>query len=56
MLSADVVTALIRQKVIDKAPSSKKALAAVQDAFNAWRAESGRSLAEISRTLACTVG
>ncbi len=37
MLSADVVTALIRQKVVDKAPSSKKALAAVQDAFNEWR-------------------
>ena len=42
--------------VIDKAPSSKKALASVQAAFNTWRADSGRSLAEISRTLACTVG
>ena len=56
MLSGDVVTALVRQKVIDKAPSSKKALAAVQNAFNEWRADSGRSLSEISRTLACTVG
>ena len=56
MLSGDVVTALMRQKVIDKAPSSKKALAAVQNAFNEWRADSGRSLSEISRTLACTVG
>jgi 3-methyladenine DNA glycosylase Tag len=56
MLSGDVVTALVRQKVIDKAPSGKKALAAVQDAFNEWRRDSGRSLAEISRTLACTVG
>lgn len=56
MLSADVVTALIRQKVIDKAPSSKKALAAVQAAFNEWRADSGRSLSEISRTLSYTVG
>ena len=56
MLSGDVVKALIKQKVIDKAPSGRKALAAVQDAFNAWRSESGRSLAEISRTLACSVG
>lgn len=56
MLSSDVVTALVGQKIIDKAPSSKKALATVQTAFNAWRAESGRSLAEISRTLACSVG
>ena len=56
MLSADVVTALVRQKIIDKAPSSKKALAAVQGAFNDWHLESGRSLAEISRTLACSVG
>jgi len=55
-LSADVVTALVRQKIIDKAPSSKKALAAVQGAFNDWHLESGRSLAEISRTLACSVG
>jgi 3-methyladenine DNA glycosylase Tag len=56
MLSADVVMALTRQKVIDKPPGSKKALAAVQDAFNVWRTESGRSFAEISRTLACSVG
>jgi 3-methyladenine DNA glycosylase Tag len=56
MLSADVVSALVRQKVVDKAPSGKKALAAVQAAFNEWREESSRSFAEISRTLACTVG
>jgi hypothetical protein len=34
MLSADVVNALTRQRVIDKRRGSKKALAAVQDAFN----------------------
>jgi 3-methyladenine DNA glycosylase Tag len=56
MLSADVVAALQQQKVVDKAPTSRKALAAVQAAFNGWREESGRSLAEISRTLACSVG
>jgi len=56
MLSADVVNALIAQKVVDKAPTGRRALATVQDAFNTWRAESGRTLAEISRTLACSVG
>lgn len=56
VLGTDVVAALIREGVIDKAPTSRKALAAVQAAFNGWAAESGRSLAAISRTLACTVG
>ena len=54
-LSGDVVKALIKAKVVDKAPTSKKALAAVQDAFNAWRGESGRPYCEISRVLACSV-
>ncbi len=52
VLSAHVVAALIEAGVIDKAPTSKKAMAAVQDAFNQWMAESGRSLTAISRTLA----
>jgi 3-methyladenine DNA glycosylase Tag len=56
MLSPDVVKALVRAKVVDKTPSSKKALAAVQDAFNQWRDESGRSLCAISRTLSCSIG
>lgn len=52
----DVAAALIRDGIVDKQPSSKRDMAAVQAAFNRWRAESGRSLAAISRTLACTVG
>jgi 3-methyladenine DNA glycosylase Tag len=56
MLSADVVQALQQQGVVDKAPTSRKALAAVQTAFNRWHDESSRSLSEISRTLACSVG
>ena len=56
MLSPDVVKALVRAKVVDKAPSSKKALAAVQAAFNEWREESGRPLCAISRTLSCSIG
>jgi len=52
VLSAHVVAALVEAGVIDKAPTSRKAMAAVQDAFNQWMAESGRSLTAISRTLA----
>jgi len=55
VLSEDVVQALIGQGVIDKAPTSKKALALVQDAFNAWHRESGRPFSQISRTLSATV-
>ncbi|MBY8974274.1 DNA-3-methyladenine glycosylase I [Rhodobacteraceae bacterium NNCM2] len=51
----DVATALIREGVVDKAPSSKRDMAAVQAAFSHWAAESGRPFAHISRTLACTV-
>ncbi len=55
VLSQDVIRALIREGVVDKAPGSQRDLAAVQAAFNAWRSESGRPLNHISRTLACSV-
>ncbi|MDJ0947788.1 MAG: DNA-3-methyladenine glycosylase I [Alphaproteobacteria bacterium] len=55
VLSKDVVAALTREGVVDKDPKSKRDLDAVQAAFNAWRAESGRSLSEISRVLALSV-
>jgi len=56
ILSTDVVKALIREGVVAKQPTSKKDLAAVQAAFNAWREESGRPVREISRILALSVG
>ncbi len=55
LLSNDVVAALQIQGVIDKAPSSQRALRTVQAAFNVWREESGRSYNEISRVLAMSV-
>ncbi|TQV75856.1 DNA-3-methyladenine glycosylase I [Denitrobaculum tricleocarpae] len=55
VLSKDVVTALIREGVVEKTPGSKSSMRAVQDAFNTWSRESGRSLTEISRTLAMSV-
>jgi 3-methyladenine DNA glycosylase Tag len=56
VLSRDVVARLIAEGVIDKEPSSKSAMAAVQAAFNGWMDESGRSMKEISRTLAMSIG
>lgn len=56
VLSRDGVAALIDAGVIDTDPKSKKALAAVQAAYNQWRAESGFSNAKISRILALSIG
>lgn len=56
VLSQDVTARLIAEGVIDKPASAKRDMAAVQTAFNAWRAESGRSLTEISRVLAMSIG
>ncbi len=55
ILSRDVVARLVAEGVIDKAPTSKKALRAVQDAINTWRDQSGASLIEISRVLALSI-
>lgn len=55
VLSNDVVRALIGLGVVEKAPTSKKSLAAVQEAFNFWAEESGHNLSQISRVLALSV-
>lgn len=55
MLGGDVLKALIREGVVDRQPTSQKDLARVQEAFNAWAEQSGRPMAHISRTVACTV-
>lgn len=52
----DVSAALIMAGVLEKAPSGKKDFRAVQDAFNAWSAESGKDLTVVSRTLALSAG
>jgi hypothetical protein len=56
ILNADVIKALMREGVIDKAPTSKAQLRAVQDAFDAWTKESRRPQREVSRILALSVG
>ena len=55
ILSQSVVNRLIAEGVVDKQPSSAKDKAAVQAAFNEWRAHSGRSLTEISRVLGISI-
>ncbi|HXU98961.1 MAG TPA: DNA-3-methyladenine glycosylase I [Caulobacteraceae bacterium] len=52
----DVTAALITAEVIEKPPKSRRDLQAVQAAFNAWSAESGRDLTAISRVLALSTG
>ncbi len=56
ILSKDVVNALIREGVVENDALSKKNLAAIQTAFNEWKAASGYNLNEISRILAFSVG
>lgn len=51
ILSPSVTARLITEGVIDREPTSKKALADVQSAFNIWMEQSGRSLTDISRVL-----
>lgn len=56
MLSDSVLRALREQGVVEgKSATSQAALRKVQDAFNAWRNESGRALCELSQTLALSV-
>jgi len=55
ILSRDVTAALIREKIVDRATSSKRDRRAIQDAFNIWCEQSGRSLTEVSRVLAMSI-
>ena len=56
IFSRDVVTALVGAGVVEKEPTSQKALFLAQDAFNEWKSQSGRGFTEISRVLAMSVG
>ncbi|MDG1134572.1 MAG: DNA-3-methyladenine glycosylase I [Pseudomonadales bacterium] len=56
IFSRDVVTALVGAGVVEKEPTSQKALFLTQDAFNEWKSQSGRGFTEISRVLAMSVG
>lgn len=55
ILSDSVVARLKAEGVIEGPTGSRKAMAAVQGAFDAWMAQSGRSMTEISRVLALSI-
>ena len=55
-IGPDVVKALNRWGGFDGTPKGKGDRRKVQEAFNAWAAESGRPLCQISRILAISVG
>jgi len=54
--SPDVVAALVREGVLERPSSGKKALAQMQAALNHWSAESGYDLTTLSRVLAMSGG
>jgi 3-methyladenine DNA glycosylase Tag len=56
ILSPDVVRALIREKIVSKAPTSKTDMKAVQAAFNTWTEQSGLPQKDVSRILSYGVG
>lgn len=55
ILSRDVVARMIAEGVVDKQPTSKRAMRDVQSAFNSWMQDSGRGLTQVSRVLAMSV-
>jgi 3-methyladenine DNA glycosylase Tag len=55
VLSPDVIARLIIEGIVAKAPSGRRDMQAVQDAFNEWIRQSQRSLTEISQVLAKSI-
>lgn len=56
LLTKDVVGYFIAQGLIHKQPNSQRDLKLIQQEFNEWQQQSGRSMSEISKILACSVG
>ena len=56
LLTPDVIACLNHQGVIaSRNPTSRRDLEKIQQTFNAWREETGLSLAALSRTASCCV-
>lgn len=55
IFSKDVVRVLIAEGIVDKEPTSKSGLTAVQNAFNSWRDETGLPYCQLSRIMAASV-
>lgn len=55
IVGGDALSALRREGVVEGNATSRRDLYKVQAAFDRWRAESGRPMMQISRTLACSI-
>ena len=55
IFSKDVVAVLIEAGIVDKEPTSKKGLTAVQNAFNDWHEETGLPYCQMSRIMAASL-
>ena len=55
IFSKDVVQVLIMEGIVNKEPTSKSGLNAVQQAFNNWRDETGLPYCQLSRIMAASI-
>jgi 3-methyladenine DNA glycosylase Tag len=55
IFSKDVVRVLVTEGIVDKEPTSKSGLMAVQAAFNSWREETGLAYCQLSRIMAASI-
>ncbi len=56
LLTRDIVTYLIGQGLVERHPNSQRDLKLVQAIFNDWQQQSARSMADISKIVACSIG
>ncbi len=56
LLSQDVESYFVTRKIISGSSRSKRSLNSIQETFNAWQEESGRSMQNISQIVSMSVG
>ena len=56
LMTRDIVAYLIGQGLIERHPNSQRDLKLVQATFNDWQQQSGRTMAQISKIIACSIG
>ncbi len=56
LLTRDIVAYLIGQGLVERHPNSQRDLKLVQSTFNDWQQQSGFSMAEMSKIVACSLG
>ncbi len=56
LLTRDIVAYLIGQGLVERHPNSQRDLKLVQATFNDWQQQSSRTMAQISKIIACSIG